>query len=202
MESKLYLYPIWLRIWHVFNALLFLILVFTGLSLQYSSVDFSFIDFNLAVSSHNIAGIAITVAYFMFVFGNMFTSNGKFYKTKLRGFVSELIIQIKYYTFGIFKHQKTPFPVNAGRKFNPLQKLSYLGAMYFLLPVLIVSGWALIFPEFIVKNVFGFSGIHLTGLVHIISGFSLSIFLFIHVYFCTIGKTPWSNFKSMWDGWH
>ncbi|MCF8348555.1 MAG: hypothetical protein K9G61_07045, partial [Bacteroidales bacterium] len=60
----------------------------------------------------------------------------------------------------------------------------------------------LIFPEFIVPNVFGFSGIHLTGLVHIISGFGLSIFLCIHLYFCTIGKTPTSNFKSMIDGYH
>lgn len=202
MDSKLYLYPIWLRIWHVLNALLFLTLVFTGLSLQYSSVDFSFIDFEVAVSMHNIAGIAITLAYFMFVFGNLFTANGRFYKTKRKGFISDLIVQIKYYTFGIFKHQKTPYPVTAKRKFNPLQKFSYLGAMYVLLPILIASGLALIFPEFIVKNVFGFSGIHLTGLVHIISGFSLSIFLFIHVYFCTIGKTPWSNFKSMYNGWH
>jgi len=202
METKLYLYPIWLRIWHVTNAVLFLILVFTGLSLQYSSVDFSFIDFNVAVSTHNIAGIAITMAYFMFVFGNMFTANGKYYKTKRKGFVKELVAQIKYYTYGIFKHQSCPYPVNEDRKFNPLQKLSYIGAMYFLMPVMIASGLALIFPEFIFKNVFGFSGIHLTGLVHIISGFGLSIFLFVHVYFCTIGKTPWSNFKSMVNGWH
>ncbi|MFA5417177.1 MAG: cytochrome b/b6 domain-containing protein [Bacteroidales bacterium] len=202
MEHKIYLYPVWLRIWHWINAVLFLLLLFSGLSLQYSSVEFSFIDFDVAVSMHNVSGIVITIAYFMFVFGNMFTSNGRFYKAKRKGYIPDLIVQIKYYTYGIFVHQKTPFPVTENRKFNPLQKLSYVASMYFLLPILILSGFALIFPEMIIKNVFGVSGIHLTGLVHIISGFSLSIFLFIHVYFCTIGKTPVSNFKSMINGWH
>ncbi len=202
MESKLYLYPVWLRIWHVINAVLFLVLIATGLSLQYASVDYSFIDFEVAVSTHNIAGVVITIAYFMFVFGNLFTKNGKFYKIKRKGFFRDLFTQIKYYSYGIFVHQKTPFPVTAKRKFNPLQKVSYVGAMYFLFPIMILSGLALIFPEFIVPNVFGFSGIHLTGLVHIISGFGLSIFLCIHLYFCTIGKTPTSNFKSMIDGYH
>ncbi|MCF8348966.1 MAG: cytochrome b/b6 domain-containing protein, partial [Bacteroidales bacterium] len=175
MESKLYLYPVWLRIWHVINAVLFLVLIATGLSLQYASVDYSFIDFEVAVSTHNIAGVVITIAYFMFVFGNLFTKNGKFYKIKRKGFFRDLFTQIKYYSYGIFVHQKTPFPVTAKRKFNPLQKVSYVGAMYFLFPIMILSGLALIFPEFIVPNVFGFSGIHLTGLVHIISGFGLSI---------------------------
>ncbi|MBU3927485.1 MAG: cytochrome b/b6 domain-containing protein, partial [Bacteroidetes bacterium] len=151
---------------------------------------------------HNVSGIVITIAYLMFLFGNMFTSNGRFYKTKRKGFFIDLIVQIKYYTFGIFKHHQTPYPVTADRKFNPLQKLSYVASMYFLLPILILSGFALIFPEMIINNVFGVSGIHLTGLVHISSGFALSVFLFIHVYFCTIGKTPLSNFKSMINGWH
>ncbi|MBU2553560.1 MAG: cytochrome b/b6 domain-containing protein [Bacteroidetes bacterium] len=202
MESKLYLYPVWLRIWHAINAVLFLVLIATGLSLQYVSPDYSFVDFEVAVSTHNISGIVITIAYFMFVFGNLFTKNGKFYKIKRKRFFNDLFAQIKYYSYGIFVHQKSPFPVTSKRKFNPLQKLSYVGAMYFLFPILILSGLALIFPEFIVPNVFGFSGIHLTGLVHIISGFGLSIFLCIHLYFCTIGKTPTSNFKSMIDGYH
>jgi len=202
MEQKLYLYPVWLRIWHWANAVLFLLLLFTGLSLQYSSVEFSFIDFDLAVTMHNVSGIVITIAYFMFLFGNRFTSNGRFYKAKRKGYILDLMVQIKYYIYGIFVHQRTPFPVTENRKFNPLQKLSYVASMYFLLPILILSGFALIFPKMIINNVFGVSGILLTGLVHISSGFALSVFLFIHVYFCTIGKTPLSNFKSMINGWH
>jgi len=162
MEQKLYLYPVWLRIWHWANAVLFLLLLFTGLSLQYSSVEFSFIDFDLAVTMHNVSGIVITIAYFMFLFGNRFTSNGRFYKAKRKGYILDLMVQIKYYIYGIFVHQRTPFPVTDNRKFNPLQKLSYVASMYFLLPILILSGFALIFPEMIINNVFCVSGIHLT----------------------------------------
>jgi len=202
MEEKLYLYPIWLRIWHWTNGLFFLILLFTGLSLQYSSVEYPLIRFDIAVSLHNISGIILTIAFFMFVTGNKFTKNGKYYRIDWRVFMMELIIQFRYYTWGIFKHDKTPFPINKERKFNPLQKLSYVGAMYILFPILIISGFGLIFPELLPQKLLGMSGIHLTGLVHIVAGFSLSVFMLIHIYFCTIGKTPVSNFKSMITGWH
>lgn len=202
MEEKLYLYPIWLRIWHWTNGLFFLILLFTGLSLQYSSVEYPLIRFDIAVSLHNISGIILTIAFFIFVIGNKFTKNGMYYRIDWGVFMLELIKQFRYYTWGIFKHEKTPFPVNSERKFNPLQKLSYVGAMYILLPIVIISGFGLIFPEFLPRKIVGMSGIHLTGLIHIIAGFSLSVFMLIHIYFCTIGKTPVSNFKSMINGYH
>lgn len=202
MESKLYLYPIWVRLWHWSNGLFFLILLFTGLSLQYSSVDYSFIRFDIAVSVHNISGVILTIAYVIFIAGNFFTANGKYYLIPRKGFLLELFNQIKYYTFGIFTKKKAPYPINIDRKFNPLQKLSYVGAMYVLMPILIASGFGLIFPEILIPRIFGMSGLHLTGLVHISAGFGLSVFMLIHVYFCTIGKTPLSNFKSMINGWH
>lgn len=202
MEEKLYLYPVWLRIWHWTNGLFFLILLFTGLSLQYSSVEYPLIRFDIAVSLHNISGIILTLGFFMFLIGNKFTKNGKFYRIDWRIFLMELIKQFRYYVWGIFHHEKSPFPVNAERKFNPLQKLSYVGAMYILMPILILSGFGLIFPELLPARVYQISGIHLTGLIHIIAGFGLSVFMLIHIYFCTIGKTPTSNFKSMINGWH
>lgn len=202
MESKIYLYPVWIRLWHWSNGLFFLILLFSGLSLQYSSENYSVIRFDIAVSMHNISGVILTIAYVIFILGNIFTSNGKYYKIRRKGFFVELFNQIKYYTLGIFTKKKAPYPINEERKFNPLQKLSYVGAMYFLMPILIASGFGLIFPEILIHKVFGMSGLHLTGLTHIIAGFSLSVFMLIHIYFCTIGKTPTSNFKSMINGWH
>lgn len=202
MADKIYFYPVWVRIWHWVNALMFLFLIVTGLSMQYSNPDYPMIRFDYAVSIHNIAGIIVTIAYFVFVMGNLFTANGKFYHLKKKGFFIDLKKQIYYYSFGIFKHQPSPFPLSVSRKFNPLQKVSYLFAMYSFLPLLIISGLGLLFPEIILSKVLGMSGIHITDLVHIISGFVLSVFLVIHVYFCTIGKTATSNFTSMFTGWH
>ena len=83
-----------------------------------------------------------------------------------------------------------------------MQKMSYLVVMYVLMPIMIFTGLALMYPETIKSNVFGISGIHLTDLFHIISGFVLSVFMVIHTYFCTMGKTLISDFKSMITGWH
>lgn len=202
MKDKLYLYPLWVRLWHMLNALLFLALVCTGLCLQYSSIEFTLIPFNYAVSIHNITGIGITVVFVFYLFANRFTSNGNFYQFKLSGLAKRVMKQFRYYSYGIFKKEKPPYPVTKKRKFNPMQKLSYVVVMYFLMPVMIFTGILLFFPDVLPSRILGIGGIHLVDLLHIISGFTLSIFMLIHIYFCTIGKTPLSNFKSMITGWH
>ena len=201
-EEKLYLYPLGIRIWHWINALMFLVLIVTGISLQYSGPKFALIRFDYAVSYHNIAGIILSISFIFFVLFNKFTVNGKYYKVKRKGFYKRLVKQFRYYTFGVFKHESAPYPVSIKRKFNPMQKLSYILVMYVMIPVIIITGFALLFPEVNLNSFFGISGIYLTDLLHVTTGFVLSIFMFIHIYFCTFGKTALSNFKSMLNGWH
>lgn len=202
MTEKLYLYPIWLRIWHAINALMFLALLVTGLSLQYSNPDFILIRFDYAVTYHNIAGIILSINYLIFVLGNLTTGNARFYKLKIKGLFQSLMKQANYYMFGTFKGEETPFPVNADRKFNPLQKVAYVATMYVFIPIMIITGLALLFPETIVENVFNLSGIYLTAFLHGLVSILLLLFLVIHLYFSTMGKTPTSNFKSIVNGYH
>lgn len=70
------------------------------------------------------------------------------------------------------------------------------------MPVIVISGIALFFPDMLPDKILGMGGIHIIDLFHIITGFVLSLFMVIHIYFCTIGKTSLSNFKSMINGWH
>ncbi len=202
MTKPMYLYPLWVRLWHLANALMCLALIITGLSLQYSSIEYTMIPFNYAISVHNISGIILCVGYVFFLFANRFTSNGHYYQFHLKGMLSRVLKQARYYSFGIFKHEQPPFPVKVGRKFNPLQKISYVFVMYIFMPFILISGIALFFPDLLPDKIFGIGGIHFIDLIHIISGFILSIFMVVHIYFCTIGKTPLSNFKSMVNGWH
>lgn len=202
MKDKVYLYPLWVRLWHLINALLFLALTVTGLCLQYSNDSFSLIPFNYGVSIHNYAGIALLFSYFMFLIGNRFTSNGSYYQFHLKGLLGRLKKQAWYYSFGIFKKENPPFPISIERKFNPLQKLSYVGVMYFLVPVVLLTGFCLFYPDYMPEKLFWINGIHFIDLVHILTGFVLSLFMIVHIYFCTIGKSPSANFKSMIDGWH
>jgi thiosulfate reductase cytochrome b subunit len=201
--ATVYLYPVWIRLWHWFNALLYLVLILTGLSMQYSNPEFPMLRFDLAVSIHNTSGILLSLNYLVIILGNIFTMNGRFYKIKRIGFMQELISQANYYLFGIFKGNKAPYPINGERKFNPLQKISYVAVLYFLMPLVIVTGWAMIFPEMIFFNkIFGTSGLHFTDLVHILMGFILSLFMFVHIYLCTIGKPAGTHFRAMMSGWH
>jgi thiosulfate reductase cytochrome b subunit len=200
----MYLYPKWLRAWHVLNAVLFLILIVTGLSLQYTDKEHAsyVVGFAKAVKWHNFAAIVLTINYIIFVTGNILTSNGKYYHISRHNFLSDLLKQLKFYSIGMFKGEKHPFPVTEERKFNPLQKVTYVLAMYAALPLLIISGIGLLFPEITIKMFLGVSGLILTDVLHITMGFFLSVFMIIHIYTCTLGAKPTSLFWGMISGYH
>jgi len=200
----MYLYPKWIRIWHVVNASMFLILIVTGLSMQYTDKENPsyVIAFAKAVKWHNFAAIVLIISYIIFVTGNLFTKNGRYYKISKESFLEELVRQLKYYSWGMFKGEKHPFPVTEERKFNPLQKFTYVLAMYLAIPLLIISGIGLLFPEITITKFFGVSGLLLTDILHITMGFFLSVFMVIHIYTCTLGAKPTSLFWGMISGYH
>lgn len=203
MSKNFYHYPVWVRLWHITNAVLCLFLIVTGFSMLYSNPSNDLVvGFKRAVSIHNICGVLLTLSYTIFLFGNLFTSNGKHYLLAVKGVGQRLYKQAYYYIYGYFVGEKAPFPVTGDRKFNPLQQVSYVGVMYFVIPLLFITGWALMFPEFILKKFLGFSGIFLTDQFHVVLGFMVVIFLFIHLYVSTMGKSPVSNFRSIVTGWH
>ena len=202
MSEKIYLYPIWIRLWHAINAISILFLIITGISMQYTDPSNPFIRFDSAVKMHNINGMILTANYLVFLVGSIITPNGKYYRLTLNGLSARLIKQFTYYTFGIFKHEKAPFPVTKESKFNPLQQFTYVIAMFMLVPVVILTGWALLYPEVVLTKFLSGSGLRVNDFIHVIIGFFVSFFMFIHIYFCTIGATFISNFSSMITGFH
>lgn len=200
----MYLYPKWLRAWHIVNAVMFIILIVTGLSMQYTDKENPsyVVGFAIAVKWHNFAAIVLTVNYILFISGNLLTKNGQYYRIGKKNFLSDLGKQLKYYSWGMFKGEKHPFPVTEERKFNPLQKLTYVLAMYMAVPLLIISGVGLLFPEITINGIFGVSGLILTDILHITMGFFLSVFMVIHIYTCTLGAKPTSLFWGMITGYH
>jgi len=199
---RIYLYPVWIRLWHSVNALTFILLLVTGLSLHYSTAEFSLIPFRTSVAIHNICGIILTFNFGIFVLGNMFTRNGDYYRKWRKNLWPKLWKQFHFYAIGIFKGDPHPFPITKKQKFNPLQKVSYVFAMYLGMPLLIVSGIALLFPEKISNTIFNISGLLFYDVLHVIVGFVLSLFLVIHLYTCTLGDKPGTLFKSMINGYH
>lgn len=200
MAEKVYHYPVWLRLWHILNALMFLMLILSGLSMQYSTPDNPFIRFDIAVKIHDIGGITVTINYLFFLIANYASGNSRHYKIAPKGALGPIMKQARFYALGIFKGEHHPFPVNKERKFNPLQKTTYIFTMYFGMPLLVLSGLSLFFPA--IFDLLGIGSLIVADVIHVLIGIILTMFMIVHIYFCTIGHTPTSNFKSMISGYH
>ena len=200
----MYLYPLWIRLWHALNAILIIILIITGISMQYTDKGnlVFIIDFAAAVKLHNITAIILVISYIFFLIMNIVSGNARYYRLSRKNLFSELGKQFRYYVSGMFRGEKQPFPVSMKSKFNPLQKLTYVLVMYAGLPLIIISGFGLMFPEITIVKLFGVSGFILTDILHITMGFLVTVFLVIHIYTCTLGVKPSSLFRGMITGYH
>jgi thiosulfate reductase cytochrome b subunit len=101
----------------------------------------------------------------------------------------------------MFRREKIPFPVTEDNKFNPLQKTTYLLVMYAALPLLIMSGIIMLFPDMKIIDLMGKGFYLFADILHIVTGFVISIFLVIHIYTCTITSKPGSVFRSIISGY-
>ncbi len=198
---RIYFYPLWLRIWHWVNGAGIVILIITGFIMHWG-IHGSVIDFGFAVTLHNFTGVVVAISYLFFFIFSLIFYNSRHYMISLRGWQTRIYKQAQYYLQGMFKGEKPPFPLNERRKFNPLQKTSYFYTMFLFVPLIVITGLALMYPEVIIDRVYRYNGVFLTAMFHAALGFVLFIFLIIHIYASTIGYDPLANFKSMIHGWH
>jgi thiosulfate reductase cytochrome b subunit len=192
-------YPLWLRCWHWINAGLFLALLVTGLSIHWAAPGTPAVKFRTAILAHNTAGILLTASYVWFLLG-LVRGNGRYYRLTVRDIVPGMFLQARHYLLGIFRGEPSPFPHDADRKFNPLQKMSYLVVMFALFPALIATGWALFFPADLPARVLDLPGVGIAAIAHTYLAFVLSLFMVVHVYLGTTGRTPGELFRLMLVG--
>lgn len=200
----MYLYPKWIRAWHVLNAVLFVVLIITGLNIHFTDSEgiSASMESTTSVRWHNFASFLLIINYIVYVTGNIITKNGKYYRISGKGFIGDLYLQFRYYLYGMFKGEKRPFTVSEEQKFNPLQKLSYVIAMYIFVPLLIISGIVLFLPDLSLPEIFTLSGSLFMNILHISTGFFLSVFIIVHIYSCTLGSKPSSLFTGIITGYH
>jgi len=198
MSRNFYHYPIWVRLWHLANAVLCIILIVTGLLIGiYDPSADSAVSYHSRVSVHNISGILLTVSYLGFFLGNLFTDNGKHYRLRLKGSWMRLWRQMRYYLHGRSNGEEAPFPVDSENKFNPLQKATYIGAMYLVVPLIIISGWIMMYPGILMKIFPGVNFYAFTDIVHIVMAITISFFVLMHLTISIAGR----NLKSIMSGW-
>ncbi|MGK3442799.1 thiosulfate reductase cytochrome B subunit, partial [Escherichia coli] len=152
------------------------------------------------VAVHEVCGFLLLACWLGFVLINAVGGNGHHYRIRRQGWLDRAAKQTRFYLFGIMQGEEHPFPATTQSKFNPLQQVAYVGVMYGLLPLLLLTGLLCLYPQ-AVGDVF--PGVRYWLLqAHFALAFISLFFIFGHLYLCTTGRTPHETFKSMVDGYH
>ena len=190
------LFPRWLRLWHWANALLFLTLIVTGFSLHFAGVGQGGVGFKLAVTIHNLLGVALVGVYLFYLGSMAVTGHWRQYIPR-RPLFQRIYKQVLYYIWGIFKGAHHPYEASVESRFNPIQQLAYIMAVLTLMPGQIVTGVALLFPDRVPEQAFGMNGIMPWAVGHAAIAYFTVVFLFIHLYLALTVGEPHTGVKSM-----
>ena len=193
MKKATYIYRGFERFWHWSQALLIFSLALTGFEMHGS---FKIFGFENVVRWHNIAAWAFLVLIVFAIFWHFVTGEWKQYIPTTK-FIKA---QIVYYLTGIFRGAPHPTRKTVYNKFNPLQRIIYLGLKLLVIPTQVLTGifyMAYIYPN----ETLHVQGLSVFAIIHTFGAFLLIAFVIAHVYLTTTGDTPLSSIKAMITGW-
>jgi thiosulfate reductase cytochrome b subunit len=202
MSHRIYILPLWLRLWHWSNALLIITLAVTGASLHFADPSLPLVPFGLAARIHDVAGLTLVGLYGFFVLANIVTGNWWQYVPKPGGFLHKCWLQTRYYVWGIFRGEAPPYPPTEANNFNALQQIIYWGVMYFLMPLLLITGLLFLWPDFAPKQAFGVDGLVPVAVLHYLVGLLIIAFMVAHIYLGSCGHKVKTHYMMMITGWH
>lgn len=193
MKKSTYIYRSFERFWHWSQVLLIFFLALTGFEIHFAIRMFGFKN---AVEWHNAAGWAFLVLIVFAIFWHFVTGEWKQYipTTKLIG------AQVNYYIFGIFKGAPHPTNKTVYNKFNPLQRLIYLGLKILIIPVQVLTGFAFLYYIY-PGSIWHTQSLEYVALIHTLGAFLLIAFVIAHVYLTTTGHNPTESIRAMLTGW-
>jgi thiosulfate reductase cytochrome b subunit len=183
--------PLWIRIWHWTVAVLFVVLVYTGVVLTFSGSQFALMDYELATTLHDVTGISLTVVYVLFLIAAIATGYWRNYVERWRGLFGRINRQgQRVLTWSPRKLSETPIGQRRLETTKPFllvfQQFLYLISIVVLLPLLILTGIPYLYPETAPATVMSFAGLWPLALSHYVVGLLGIIFLIIHIYIATI----------------
>ncbi|KAB0665594.1 cytochrome b [Oryzomonas japonica] len=201
--EQVYLTPMPVRIWHWLNAFGIVTLCVTALQIRFPDYVNIFGTYKAAIRLHNTAGVVVSISYVLWLTYYMFVARTmlKLYVPTFEDIKSGLFRQAFFYFFYYFKGGPNPHHSTPDSKFNPLQKASYLVIMFVLLPLVIFSGFILMYVAPLREIFIVIGGIKTLVSTHYLIACCFCAFLFVHIYLATLGHTPFAHFKPMWNGW-
>lgn len=202
MKKRVYLLPLWLRLWHWCNAALIVALAVTGASLHFSDSHLAMVSFARAAQIHDIAGMSLAGLYVFFVIANAVSGNWWQYVPKPPGIMARSLRVMRYYAFGIMRGEPDPHEPTPDCNFNDMQASAYFVIMYLVMPVVLMTGLIFMFPQTAPDRLFGFDGLFPVAVLHYMAGAAVVLFAILHVYLGTLGHTATAQYKTMITGWH
>lgn len=202
-KMMIYLQPTPVRIWHWVNASGFLALILSGIQIRFPEYVNLFGSYKAAITLHNVAGLVVAVSFSLwFFYYKVFAGTiMKLYLPTGEDLKHGLLRQGIFYFFKYFKGAPNPHHPTPDNKFNPLQKSAYLAVMFFIVPLVSLTGILLMNVSPLREFVMLAGGLQIIDGLHFLLACALCAFLFVHVYLATLGHTPLEHFKPMWTGW-
>lgn len=198
--KRIQLHPLPLRIWHWTNAFMVILLLITGIKLRIIGV--AALSFNsLALLIHRYTGWLITISFlFWFVYSFASGNLSRHYAIR-NGDLKGTYRQVIFYLFSIFRGKENPFRASSDKRFNPLQKLVYGAIMCVFTPLIVATG--LFFSDilFFRKYILLLNAMKVLDATHVIVAYMFILYLIVHIYMATLGRTPLSHIKAMIVGY-
>lgn len=169
------------RLWHWSQMLLIVTLLVTGFAVHGAH---SLIDFQIAVTVHTTAALAMIGIWAFALFWLITTGEWRHYMPTMKNFS----VVARYYAIGIFKGEHHPYIKTYRRKHNPLQALTYLLIKAFIFPAIWITGIAYLLISFGIGGEF-FEGVGLGFIadLHTVAAIAILAFVCVHVYLLTTG---------------
>jgi thiosulfate reductase cytochrome b subunit len=198
--KRTYLHPLPLRIWHWLNALLVVILLITGAQLRIPGIA-SLRPNDPALMVHKYAGWAMAVSFVIWLVYGLVSDHLRRHYVMRRRDLKGVFSQARFYLFSIFRGEENPFLPSPEEKFNPIQKLAYGAIMGLLTPVLVVTGLLYSDILFFRKYILLWDIVGVLDAIHVIGAYVFALYLVVHVYMATLGRTAFSHIKAMIMGY-
>lgn len=191
---RIFLYSRFERINHWFQAALVLTLLVTGFEIHGT---YTLLGFETAFDVHNFCAWTWLVLFIFDVFYLVVTGEWRQYTPTMK----KLFDVMRYYMIGIFRGEPHPVPKSERAKHNPLQRLTYLGIVSFLIPFQMATGF--LYYYYNDWAAIGLGGLSLGTMaaLHTIGAFAFLVFIIVHVYMTTTGHTVFCHIRAMCTGW-
>jgi thiosulfate reductase cytochrome b subunit len=194
--SRVVMYKGFERFWHWSQALLILILLFSGFNIHGT---FQYFDFEQAVNIHIISAWLLMGLWVFAIFWHLTTGEWKQY---IPSSANKIIAMMKYYAVDIFMGGGHPHHKSRKEKLNPMQRMAYLSLHILISPAIWISGLLYLFYPYWDEMGLGSWSLGGVAMIHTAAAFALMAFLVVHLYLAlTTSEEPLGYLKAMITGY-